>query len=201
MDAHEEQGIKRSIHREWYPELVEYFNHKEIMERLKDNSVFENFFNTGLDENFDEIKEPIQYSFYVTTNKKEEILEVGLVLLDREGDKFYMNPNFIESYVGTFMKNQDGTKKKDENGNPVRFINVEEAKAGVACALERKAKEIEQYLDKDYWKKVYFKQPEEVEDKNLNRKDNDKISAKELAALMSSLCNEDVSDLGVSNSR
>ena len=201
MDAHEEQGIKRSIHREWYPEVAEYFNHKEIMECLKKNPVFDVFFDIGVDENFSKIKEPISYSLGVETNSKGEILEVCLVLVDREGDKFYMDSKFIESYVGTFMKNQDGTKKKDENGNPVRFINVEEAKAGMACALERKAKEIEQYFDKDYWKKVYFKQPEEVEDKNLNRKDNDKISAGELADLLSPLCNEDVSDLGVSNNR
>lgn len=201
MDLYEEQGNEISIHREWYPECAEYFKHKEIMECLKNNPVFDRFFDIGVDENLKKIKEPVNYSLGVKTIGKGEILEIGLVLADREGKKLYINTKFIESYVGTFIKNQDGTKKKDENGNPIRFVNVEEAKAGLVCALERKAKEIEQYFDKDYWKKVCFKQPEEVEDKNLNRKNNDKISAGELADLLSSLCSEDVSDLRVSNNR
>ncbi len=125
---------------------------------------------------------------------------MGIVMITREGDKGYMSSNVIEDYVGEYVMNQDGTIKKDENGNDMRFIYAEEAKAGLEKALIREAKKFDQYLDKDFEYKMLFGGFEDDENKDPNRKDNDKLSAEKLVDLMSSLCSDDVSDLGIRNS-
>ena len=150
LEKEKEDGIIRIIHNEWYPDVAKYFKHKEIIEVLKNNPQFDSFFETTLDENFNEIKKPIKYLFYSKTNEKNKIVEVGLVLINQNGDKAYMTPEVIESFTGIFIKNPDNTLRTemiDGKKEPIRFVDEKKVKEGLKIALEKEAKKFDSYLD------------------------------------------------------